>query len=483
MEILSGSEIATFISATSLIWASSVVLLMIGLVYFIKYKESSITSDNSNFFLLYSMTIILNILEYVLNLIMGKGLTYAPTIYRIYVFIGFCWNIALIFYLLNYVDKNRNNSKITLSKVIRYSLMAITLIICMFLNVGDALESNGKFYVLNLELYEVYNIYDMLSIFVFVCLVLFYRKKMPKAFCSLCIVTFFIFIGVTAFQYFAGYNVKDKIFIYSLFVLVIFNTTSNQDKELVNRLKTSNSDLVIVNNRKDKIINKIVYQFRQSLNDLTLFNDELYLINNKNIIKNDSEKINYSTSDLMNYLTNFKDICRLELNEKIVNTQYKLDDLTNNINFAITPLANSKKVKFHIFVDEKTLLNYVGDFNKIEKVLINILSNSICSSKEGQSVYLDVSSKQPNQKSIELTFSIKGNSINSNTFSKKLSINDFIESEKNFNNSDLRMIVSNRLLEMLNSKIDMTADGRDVVYSFKVVQGFKDNELYSNVEW
>ena len=39
MDMLSGSQINSFLSATSLLWASSFVLIMVGLVFYIKYQE------------------------------------------------------------------------------------------------------------------------------------------------------------------------------------------------------------------------------------------------------------------------------------------------------------------------------------------------------------------------------------------------------------------------------------------------------------
>ena len=56
MEMLSGSQINSFLSATSLVWSSSIVLLMVGLVYFLKYKERHGSNKNSHFLVLYIFT-------------------------------------------------------------------------------------------------------------------------------------------------------------------------------------------------------------------------------------------------------------------------------------------------------------------------------------------------------------------------------------------------------------------------------------------
>ena len=84
MEMLSGSQISSFLSATSLVWASSIVLLMIGLVFFIKYKERHDSISNSRFLVLYILTIVLNALEYVMNIVMEKNPPYEVYVYKLY---------------------------------------------------------------------------------------------------------------------------------------------------------------------------------------------------------------------------------------------------------------------------------------------------------------------------------------------------------------------------------------------------------------
>ena len=287
---------------------------------------------------------------------------------------------------------------------------------------------------------------------------------------------------ITVFKYFTGYVTKESVFVYSILVLIIFNTTSNQDKEIVHKLTEEKDRLANINVRRSKLINKISSQIDEPLNDLVLYNDELYLTKeiNKELIINSSKEVNNISLELADYIANIKDVISIEANNNLTNRDYNIVSLTKYIYSQITPLARSKKISFNIDIVDKTLLNYVGDVNKIGKAITNILYNIINSDSENKDVNLTISSKKRDLKHIDLNFEIKNNDLANNDDLTKLKLNDFIESKSIFNKYDVKKIVSNEILDRLDSKIDMKKDDKNNIYSFSIIQGFKDGELYNN---
>ena len=479
MEMLSGSQINSFLSATSLVWSSSIVLLMIGLVFFIKYKGRNDSLINSPFFLLYVFTVVLNILEYVLNYVMQTNPTYEFLIYKFYILIGFFWNIALIYYIISYI-KPQEMQKSLFLKIAYFVLIIAASGCCVFLDIDAILENSGKFYILTGTLNSVYNVAAIASNFILLIIVFIYRKQMPKGFYTLCMVTFLVYILLFAFEQITDYTVKETVFVYSLLVLVLFNTTSNQDKETVNKLNVTKNSLSSINDKSSKLVNKIVLQLREPLNDLVLYNDELYLSKklDKDSIQKNSKEMEKIIIELTDYLSNVKDISLLESNCGIKNYIYKLQYLTNSINNKILPLAKAKNINFSISVSDKTFANYVGDINKIEKAIVNILGNAINNTQNGQNVELIISSSQADLKHVELSFKIKNNGNTTNLELAKLNINDSIENNNKYDKYTLGMIVSNRILELMNTKLDLAVDDTSTIYSFSVIQGFRDREFY-----
>ena len=91
----------------------------------------------------------------------------------------------------------------------------------------------------------------------------------------------------------------------------------------------------------------------------------------------------------------------------------------------------------------------------------------------GSSITLAIASNKGHAKNIELNFAIKHNDRMANIDFANLTLNDFAESNYRYNNDELKMIISNRLLEILNSKIDITSDEMNTIYSIKILQGLK----------
>ena len=67
---------------------------------------------------------------------------------------------------------------------------------------------------------------------------------------------------------------------------------------------------------------------------------------------------------------------------------------------------------------------------------------------------------------------ISNNGI-TNADAAQLNINDFVDTNREFNDYNLKMIVSRRLIELLNSKIDVKTENNNTTYSFAIIQGFK----------
>ena len=191
MDMLSGSQISSFLSATSLLWVSSIVLIMMGLVYFIKYRERHDSGRNTKFFLLYLFTIILNVLEYIMNIVMQTSPSYEIFIYKFYILIKFFWNISILFYVISYIRPSKNKI-FSISSIIKVVMMLLAIACCVFLDIDVVLENNGKFYVLIGSLNEVYTYFALASNSFLLILVLWFHKKVPKGFCTLSVVTFLI---------------------------------------------------------------------------------------------------------------------------------------------------------------------------------------------------------------------------------------------------------------------------------------------------
>ena len=95
---------------------------------------------------------------------------------------------------------------------------------------------------------------------------------------------------------------------------------------------------------------------------------------------------------------------------------------------------------------------------------------------KGENISLTIGSKLNDHKNIELTFTINSTSNNINTNLTKIGINDLLEND--YSIYDLKIIVVNELLKILNAKFDIKTNENNTVYSLMIIEGFKDNELF-----
>ena len=479
MDMLSGSQINSFLSATSLLWASSFVLIMVGLVFYIKYQERHESIKHSKFFTLFLFTVILNVLEYVMNIVMQNNPSYEVIIYKVYIFVKFLWNISIMFYVISFVQSSKL-SRFSVFSILKVFLIIISLLCCIFLDISSVLENNGKFYVLVGRLNEVFTFYALFSNSILLLIVLWFRKKLPKGFCVLSITIFFIYLGLFIFKNITGYMVKDSVFIYSILMLIIFNTTSNQDKEFVNNLNQKKNILTTINERRSKLIDQVTFYVGQTLNDVVLYNDEIYLnkYKDREFIQNSSKEIEDRIQSFNDYLNSVNDIYYIESNKNINNKLYTLSTLIEDIDSKVLEKADLKKILFNITIGDNSFINYIGDLKKIERVVINLLLCIVHYSNEKDTLDLIISSKQKDLNHIELVFTINSSSLKSVINS---SMENDIFSKRELDAYDLKMVVSNELLQMMNSKLDSTKDASHIAYNFSVLQGFHSNELFNNI--
>lgn len=481
MKMLDGAQNSSFLSATSFMWASTITLVIVGIVFLIKFRERHDYIKKTRFIIPYTLILVLNILEFFMIPIMENEPFYALYIYKLYIFLKFFCNLSIIAYVFDYLNFN-NNIKKTI-EIIEIILIIAALICCIFLDIRVQLEVRGKFEVLVGPLNNIYNIYAISANAILLIFIVVFRKRLPKAFVPLSIVTFLIYVLLFMFKNLTGYSVKESVFIYSLLVLIIFNTTSNQDKVFVSKLADRKNALMNINNRRKKIIDIVNGNIRQTLNNIILYNDELYLTkeHNRKQLQKDSKEVNKNAYMLKEYLTDVNDIFLIESNNMPINNQYKLDTLIKNVYSKILPIIKNKKIKFNVVIDKNSYLNYIGDNNKIEKIIINIIENAIENIGNDKTITLYIRSKQSSHKNIALDVAIKSSGVLSNIEMAKLDINEFIDSPNSSSMSNLKMVISNELLGLLNSKINIKVNKNSTIYSFMIIQTYKDNVLYSSI--
>jgi len=96
-------------------------------------------------------------------------------------------------------------------------------------------------------------------------------------------------------------------------------------------------------------------------------------------------KIKLSANNLLNFLNEILDLTKLEANQlPIVNSNFRISDLFTSLDKQIEPLYQAKNLKFTYNIDSWLKMMLLGDFSKINQVLLNILCNAIKFTEKGE---------------------------------------------------------------------------------------------------
>lgn len=475
MEMLSGGSVSSFISATALIWAALIILIMIGIVYFLKEKKGNKDLDEKLFIALYFDTLFLNIFEFILYFVMQLDDSFFKTLcFKIYIFLGFLWSILILYYIISYL-REINTKK---AKYLYFGsfliLIFISIILCLVFPVEATLEIYGKFYTLTGTLNTIYNRFGIISNFILLVVVISNSKKISKSFVFLSIFIFAMYITNFALESIFGYNIKESIFIYSLLVLSLFNTIANQDEYILNDLNNVKNSLEKLNKVRDTIIYKLSYEMRNTLNNIVLNSDCLVLGNSINELelKDSCNEISNVGTSLYNYIDNIQAFSKMQNNDIVLDEcDFELKTLIDDISNYVLPVLNAHNIKLNCYYDQNLPIKYNGDYKKIEKMLINLILNSVNDNNSGV-INLNINGIRLDNKNIELSILLNcGIKYNDNLLSLELS--DLINSNDKLGSNILEIVLAKYYSKVLNCNISVSSNSESSAsYEIKLNQKY-----------
>lgn len=168
------------------------------------------------------------------------------------------------------------------------------------------------------------------------------------------------------------------------------------------------------NQSKSKFLSNMSHEIRTPMNAI-LGMVEIMERNLQNPlkVKDSIKKIKVSTLHLLNIINDILDLSRIESGKITLNNQtFYLSDLIDNVSNIIRVQAGGKGHAFEIHIHKVWNDTYIGDWTRLNQILINILSNSVKYTKDGGAINLEVT-ENPSQKDgyVNLTFLIKDNGI------------------------------------------------------------------------
>lgn len=291
------------------------------------------------------------------------------------------------------------------------------------------------------------------------------------------------------FRYRLGNKVKDNIWLEStIFFLsnrhnnkvsiLTKNVTENAEsiREQNVLLQNALNDVKMKDKAKIDLIRTISHDIRTPLTNIIGFSDSLLKKDLDKSVLEDVKNINSSSNDMLNIIDGLLDPSKIE--KKLIEKeekQYNIFKMFNKVELQMKDYAENKNLKLNINLDKNLPVVLYGDYKRITQAIINIVSNSIKYTNEGE-INIDVKGEKIDTNvNLIIEISDTGVGMSGETLNSVINSKD--------TNTGLGSVKN--LVEILDGKLEIESKKDEytkVILSFKqrILEDNKVRELMNN---
>jgi signal transduction histidine kinase/CheY-like chemotaxis protein len=203
-------------------------------------------------------------------------------------------------------------------------------------------------------------------------------------------------------------------------------------------------------------------------------------LNQQNYIK----KSESAANSLLSIINDILDISKIEAGKlDIESTPFETEKLLEDFNNVIGYKAQEKGLEFNIIRDPKVPYILVGDELRLGQILKNLGSNAVKFTKNGV-INTEISCVKYSSDSIRLKCSVQDTGIGISPKQKNKLFKTFSQIDtslsRNYEGSGLGLVISKKLVEMMNGEIwlESSEPGVGSTFSFTVNVGVADEKIY-----
>ena len=357
-----------------------VFTILLLLTLFFKRRKSTIRTKT------YIVLIVFSIIYSLSEIISLYGLIFLPS----YPWVGvlfkninnvFMFNIITIFIVyfnINYYKLNEKYDSLLKALFKEKRILFLCLVDIILSIVYMVVSRNKVIDISNINFISTSFGLTLLAVCIVIvsaCLFMSHKNKLVNLFRCL-LVTLIVIVLMLPFQlYFKHISFLPLLIM--LLIFIVYYTIENPDIELledVSRLKSeidesSNTKMDFLFNLSYDLINPIstIVSLSKSLSETQVLDEESAI--------NDLNSIKYAGNTLLDSINNVLDMSSSQ-NENVNNKEYSVVELVNRLRSATESKIGAKKVLLEVSVSNTVSSKLIGDINKVQKVLLNVLNNA-----------------------------------------------------------------------------------------------------------
>lgn len=406
-----------------------------------------------------------------------------------YFFSAFATAVSFERYISSYIPEVVRNKTYEL---IRKSLIVIYCIYGMlnvFTKLSFYFEPDGSYH--HGSLYFAGYIFPALFMMSALFFILYYRKKFTcKQWISSVSFIFIVFIAMVL-QATVLPNVYLTYGLVSVSLLMILFTLETPDyRKLVqtlNELEQAKQEAWRANQVKSDFLANMSHEIRTPINAVLGF-DELILREST-----DSQILSYATNikssghTLLSLINDILDLSKIEAGKmEIVNEEYDMVPMLNNLIQMILPRAASKGLVLNYDIDSNLPCRLYGDDVRISQVLTNLLTNAVKYTPKG-SVTLTLRLEQKDDNNILIYFAVSDTGIGIKDEHRQKLFTEFERIEENkthhIEGTGLGLPITMKCLTLMDSKLEVDSTyGEGSTFYFRLSQKIVDASPIGNFD-
>ena len=237
--------------------------------------------------------------------------------------------------------------------------------------------------------------------------------------------------------------------------LIILDLTEVKQNE---NLRVEKKSAEIANKAKSEFLARMSHEIRTPLNAVIGFtNLSLQKSTNDSQLHNYLTKIITSANHLLTIINDILDYSKIEAGKiELEKTPFDIEEILSEVFDLGASIAHDKNLE--LIISHSPLIPYplMGDPVKLKQIIVNLVSNAIKFTHEGE-IHVNVDIEKQTQNKTTLLVSVKDTGIGLSKAQQKILFQPFVQADgsitRRFGGTGIGLTISKRLVELMKGKI------------------------------